>query len=91
MPAAEASLVDELAQHLEDRFRELTSAGANEQEAYKQTVAELTGLAALQARPPNQEPIPLAGPAAGNLFEDLGGIYATPPAQWAKIHCSFCL
>ena len=71
VPAAEASLVDELAQHLEDRFRELTSAGASEQEAYEQTIAELTDLAPLHARMPKHDPIPLAGPAAGNFFEDL--------------------
>lgn len=71
VPAAEASLVDELAQHLEDRFRELTSAGASEQEAYEQTIAELTDLAPLDARMPKHDPIPLAGPAAGNFFEDL--------------------
>lgn len=57
MPAAEASLVDELAQHLEDRFRELLSTGVSEQEAYAQTTAELANLAPLRA-------------ASGHVFED---------------------
>ena len=39
-PAAEASLIDELAQHLDDRYREIMSAGASEQEAYELTVSE---------------------------------------------------
>lgn len=71
LPAAEASLIDELAQHLEDRFRELTSGGASEEQAYEQIVAELTDLAALRARMPTHDPIPLAGPPAGNFLEDL--------------------
>jgi predicted permease len=76
-PAAESSLVDELAQHLEDRYREFASAGASPKEAYEQTAAELTDMAPLRAhyerihRMPNQDRVPLAGATAGNFFEDL--------------------
>ena len=37
-PAAESDLVDEVAQHLEDRFRELCSGGAGAEEAYQQAM-----------------------------------------------------
>lgn len=76
-PAAESSLVDELAQHLEDRYREFVSAGASPAEAYEQTVAELADLAPIRAhyerihRMPNQDPVPFAAATAGNFFEDL--------------------
>jgi predicted permease len=71
LPAAETSLIDELAEHLEHRYREITSSGANEKEAYEQTIAELSDLAALRAHMPKHDPIPLAGPPAGNFLEDL--------------------
>ncbi len=75
-PAAESSLVDELAQHLEERYREIVSAGASPEQAYEQTVAELVDMAPLRAhyerihRMPKQDPVPLAAPG-GNFFEDL--------------------
>ena len=47
-PAAESLLVNELAQHLEQRFRELRSGGASSEEAYKQTAAELADMAPLR-------------------------------------------
>ena len=34
-PTAESDLAEELAQHLEDRYRELRSGGASEEEAYR--------------------------------------------------------
>src|SRR5437879_4333037 len=40
-PAAEQNLAEELAQHLEDRYQELTSGGMNEEEACRKTAAEL--------------------------------------------------
>ncbi len=76
-PAAESSLVNELAQHLEQRFRELRSGGASSEEAYKQTAAELADMAPLRAyyeriyRMPKQEPTPLAAESGGNFLEDL--------------------
>src|SRR5262245_55204701 len=42
-PAREAAIVEELAQHLEDRYAESLSSGATESEAYQRTLAELSG------------------------------------------------
>ena len=39
--AREAEILDELSQHLEDRYQELTCAGASREEAYQATQAEL--------------------------------------------------
>jgi hypothetical protein len=75
--AAESSLVDELAQHLEDRYRELSSAGVSAKDAYEQTIGELTDMAPLRAiyernqRLPKHDPVPFAGATTGNFFEDL--------------------
>ena len=40
-PGAEADFVEELAQHLEDRYRESLSGGAEEDEAFQSAIAEL--------------------------------------------------
>ena len=42
--AAESDLLDEIEQHLEDRYRELRSGGVGEEEAYRKTIAELDDL-----------------------------------------------
>jgi putative ABC transport system permease protein len=42
-PTREAAIVEELAQYLDDHFAELLSGGATEVEAYRQTLAELSG------------------------------------------------
>ena len=42
-PAREAEIVEELAQHAEDRLRELQSGGASESEARRTVLDELTG------------------------------------------------
>jgi predicted permease len=41
LPMAESSLVDELAEHLEDHYREARSAGANEADAFRGALSEL--------------------------------------------------
>src|SRR5262245_47553912 len=41
-PAREAAIVEELAQHLDDRYAESLSSGATKAEAYKRTLAELS-------------------------------------------------
>jgi len=56
-PTGEAHLAEELAQHLEDCYREARSAGANDEEAYANVVAELDDLY------PLREEIKLQGPA----------------------------
>jgi predicted permease len=76
-PAAESDLVDEVAGHLEDRFRELTSGGAAPREAYRQTVAELQDLYPLRAglernqRMPKNEVLRAGQSSPGNLLEGL--------------------
>jgi predicted permease len=42
-PAREAEIIEELAQHAEDRYRELQSSGTTEAEARRITLQELTG------------------------------------------------
>jgi putative ABC transport system permease protein len=42
-PTREASIVEELAQYLEDHYAELLAGGASRGEAYEQTLAELSG------------------------------------------------
>jgi predicted permease len=46
---AELDLAEELAQDLEDRYRELRSGGATEQEAYQKTISELDDMHPLRA------------------------------------------
>ena len=76
-PAAESDLVDEVAGHLEDRFRELSSGGASADEAYRQTVAELQDLYPLRAgirryeRMPKNEVSHAGQSSSGNLIEGL--------------------
>ena len=75
--AAEADLVEEIALHLEDRFRELRSGGIADAAAYHQAMAELDDLYPLRAglernqRMPKQEAVPSGEPAPANLFEGL--------------------
>src|SRR5262249_382801 len=42
-PTREAAIVEELAQYLDDCYEELQAGGASEAEAYRQTLAELSG------------------------------------------------
>ena len=72
--AAEASLVEEVAQHLEDRFAELRSAGAEESEAFRQTLAELENVYRLReghARMPERDAVRMGEWPRGHLLEDL--------------------
>jgi hypothetical protein len=47
--AAESDLAEELAQHLEGRYRELLSGGASEAEAYQKAVSKLSDVHPLRA------------------------------------------
>ncbi|HXR76815.1 MAG TPA: ABC transporter permease [Bryobacteraceae bacterium] len=72
--AADSNLADELAQHLEDRYRELQSGGASEEEAYQKTVSELDDLYPLQAeskRSPEHDAVPVGDVKQGHFAEDL--------------------
>ena len=75
-PAREAAIIEELSQHLEDRYEELLVVGSSEAEAYRAALQELeqNGL------PPSSMPSglrnsahnapPPAVPPSGNLFTD---------------------
>src|SRR5262252_1793156 len=64
-PTREAEIIEELAQHLEDRYAESLTRGATPDEAYRAALAELSEGAMLQRelrrveRPVEQEPIAL--------------------------------
>ncbi len=74
---AETDLAEELTQHLEDRYRELRSGGATEEEAFQQATSELDDTYPLQAglaknqRMPRQEAVPAGDIRSGNFMEDL--------------------
>jgi predicted permease len=74
-PTREAAIVEELAQYLDDHYAELLAAGASEAEAYRQTLAELSGSEMLQRelgredRP--SEPIVFGTNRRGNMIADL--------------------
>jgi len=72
-PAREAEIIEELAQHVEDRYRELVAGGAKEDEARRVTVEELKdedllakGLRRVEQEAA-QEPIVLGGNGAHSL------------------------
>lgn len=50
-PSREAEIVDELSQHLDDRYRELRAGGTTEEDAYREALDELGALASGRAAP----------------------------------------
>jgi predicted permease len=73
--AAESELADELAQHLEEQYREMLSGGASEEEAYRKTLSELDDTYPLQAGVDRQQRMPkheavLAGDARPRIYVD---------------------
>jgi predicted permease len=74
---AESDLVEELVQHLDDRYAELLSGGAGNDEAYRETISELDDIDPLidvvrkTDRMPNNEAVPLGDVRQGNFFDDL--------------------
>jgi len=76
-PAREAAIVEELAQYLDDCYAELLSSGAKGEEAYQQTLAELSGseLLAQELRRAERrvapEPIALGTNRRKNMIADL--------------------
>ncbi len=74
-PAAESELADELAEHLEDYHRELLRGGATEEEAYRNTIAELDDMYPIRAsvdksqRTPKQEAVPIGDARPGTYCE----------------------
>ncbi len=77
MPAVESDLTEELAQHLEDHYRELCSGGATDESAYQKTLTELDDMYRLQAdlkrkqRMPKLDAVPAGDANLGNLLSDL--------------------
>jgi putative ABC transport system permease protein len=76
-PAREATIVEELAQYLEDCYTELLASGATEAEAYQRTLAELSGSELLARelrraeRQVPQEPIVRGTNRRTNMLADL--------------------
>src|SRR5215472_16814409 len=74
---AELDLAVELAQHLEDSYRELRSGGTSEEEAYQRTLSELDDVYPLRGqiersdRMTRHDVVPAGDTRTGNLFEDL--------------------
>src|SRR5258708_7615140 len=74
---AESALAEELAQHLEDHYRELVSGGASEEEASQDAVSELDDMYPLQAelersqRMAKYDAVPAGDIKPGNFLEDL--------------------
>ncbi|HET7607325.1 MAG TPA: permease prefix domain 1-containing protein, partial [Gammaproteobacteria bacterium] len=75
-PEREADIVDEIAQHLAERYREAISGGASHQEATRVALAEFQAGNALAQRiaalKQAHAPAPVtAGASTGRLFADL--------------------
>src|SRR5262245_30729383 len=76
-PTRENEIVEEVAQHLEDRYAELLAVGATEEEAYHGALAELSGGALLARelmrveRRVATEPIVLGSTRRKNMIADL--------------------
>jgi predicted permease len=76
-PTREAEIVEELAQHLEDQYAELSSGGASPEVAYRAALAELSERAALERelrrveRQVPEEPVALGTNRRTNMLTDL--------------------
>ncbi len=76
-PTREAEIVEELSQHLDDRYEELLTSGATPAEAERLTLAELREIDILQRelrrveRQVSQEPIVLGTNRRSNMIADL--------------------
>jgi predicted permease len=70
---AESDLAEEVAQHLEDRYRDLIAAGAAPDDAYRQVAAEIDTVGPLQAAVRSQHRLPRhdAVPAGDARFSGL--------------------
>jgi putative ABC transport system permease protein len=75
-PAREAEVVEELSQHLDDRYRDLRASGASESAARREALAELDDadlvreLTGVEARA--VEPLPFGSPSAAGLLSGVG-------------------
>jgi hypothetical protein len=77
MATGEASLTEEVAQHLEDIYRDLLSGGATEEEVYRSAISELDDLYPLRAGlrasqfMPKHDAVPAGDMPWGNFMEGL--------------------
>jgi len=78
-PAREAEIIDELSQHLEDRYRELLGGGVAEEEAWRTALEDLSDPEALveelrqvENRVGMEPIVPGAGGEKENIMTDLG-------------------
>lgn len=72
--AQEAAIVDEWANHLEDRYEELLAGGTSENEARRAVLQELDNsdlLPVTLGRPSHSDPVPAGAAASGNIFTGL--------------------
>ncbi|HEV2382553.1 MAG TPA: ABC transporter permease [Terriglobia bacterium] len=75
--AVESDLAEELAQHLEDHYRELCCGGASEEEAYQKTISELAdmdplrGMSGRSDRMAKYDAVPAGDVRPGSFMEDL--------------------
>jgi predicted permease len=75
--SAESALTEEVAQHLEDLYRDLQSGGATDEEAYRETVAELDDIHGLRAgldrshHMATHEAVPVGDAKSSTVFDDL--------------------
>src|SRR5882672_4833194 len=76
-PTREATIIEEFAQYLDDFYEGVLKDGTREDEAYRQTLAELSGSELLTRelrrveRPTNPEPIVLGTNKRSNMIADL--------------------
>ncbi len=73
-PASECDLVRELAQHLEDRYRDLLAAGSDENAAFEAALAELDQLGHLRPHSTHRlqsAAVPAGAQRSGNVLADL--------------------
>jgi predicted permease len=75
-PTREAAIIEELSQHLEDRYEELLATGDSELDARERVIEDLQDSELIAAALPSSErnlsqsPTPTAALASGNLFSD---------------------
>src|SRR6185369_12190087 len=72
-PSAETDLAEEVAQHLEDTYRDALAGSATPSEAYQLALAELEDVEALRARRriPRYDPVPAGDTRPANWLNDL--------------------
>jgi hypothetical protein len=95
--AAEPNLIEELAQHIEDRYNELRSGGATEAEAYAKSISELDDIHLLDAgleksqHMPRRDAVPLGAGPKDNFIADLWRDLRYTCRTMGKIPCSSSL